>query len=543
MAGEKEIVAVFTPRADYSGTVESAVIEVGKAPLTGTMQITSESGTPVGSKLTATFTADPALAEGTELIYTWLRDGEPIPGAAGTEYTITAADRGRQISVKVTADGYTGEHVTDAAIIPAAAPGQPNVTVTAGDRKLTIAWSAPSDNGGAPVIGYKLTVKQGGTDVLTETALAANVTSYTLENLTNGTEYTVSVKAVNSQGDSEAATAAGTPRAPGGNGGGNGGNGGGNGGGSGGNGGGWTGGGSGSWTGGGSGGGTTTTNPDGSKTTVETQKDGTVITTVQLPSKVAAGGGVISLSVQDIRAPQNIDRAPVVIIETSGVNGVKVNIPVVNHGPGIVAVRIMADGTGQIIKNTVPTQDGIAVRVNSGDTLKILDNRKTFADMKDHWAVGAVDFVSSRKLFFGTTPSSFSPDSKLTRGMLVTVLARYENVDTEGGAAYYEKGAAWAKANGLSDGLRMDAEITREQLVTILYRYCILKNKLGGESADLSGYKDADRIDLWAHDAMSWAVGVGLIKGTTPTTLDPKDGATRAQVAVVIMRYAEIFGL
>lgn len=264
---------------------------------------------------------------------------------------------------------------------------------------------------------------------------------------------------------------------------------------------------------------------------------------VLVPLKAAgeAAGGAISLPAQGLRAPQSIDRAPAVIIETSGVNGVRVNIPVVNHGPSIVAVRIEADGTGQIIKNTVPTRDGVAVRVNSGDTLKILDNRKTFADMKDHWAADAAAFVSSRELFLGTAPGIFSPGAKMTRGMLVTVLARYENVNTEGGAACYEKGAAWAVANGLSDGSRMDAGITREQLAAILYRYCILKNKLSGEGMDLAGYKDADLVGPWARDAMSWAVGAGLMKGTTPTTLDPKGGATRAQAAVIIMRYAERF--
>lgn len=315
-------------------------------------------------------------------------------------------------------------------------------------------------------------------------------------------------------------------------------------------------------------GGVTTKNPDGSTTTVDTKKDGTVVVTVkrkdgstgttvtdasgQIKATVrlsfkaaggATGGDEVNLPVQGIRAPQNIDRAPVVIIETSGVNGVKVNIPVVNHGPSIVAVRIKSDGTGQIMKNTIPTRDGIAVRVNSGDMLKILDNRKTFADMEDHWAADAAAFVSSRELFLGTTPGIFSPSAKMTRGMLATVLARYENVNTGGGDTYYEKGAAWAVTNGLSDGSRMDAGITREQLVTILYRYCILKNKLSGEGADLAGYKDANRVGQWARDAMSWAVGADLLKGTAPGTLDPKGGATRAQVAVIIMRYAETFGL
>lgn len=577
--GDKEIVAVFTPNSDYTGTLESAVIEVGKIPLSGMVTVASSATPPVvDSTLTASVENGPV---GAEFIYTWLQDGTPITDASGDEYTITAADRGKTISVKVTAEGYTGERVSNSVDIPAVVPGKPSVTVKADDKTLDISWTAPADNGGAPITGYKLTVTPDGESALPEIVLAANVTSYKLENLTNGTKYTVSVIAVNSAGESEAGTATGTPKGPdpvnpgGGDepGGGD-----------------KPGGGDepggdtpgGNTPGGstdrddddraGGGGGTsgvTTQNPDGSTTTVETKRDGTVVVTikrkdgstgttstdssgqikatVRLPSKTAGkatgSGSAVSLPVQGIRAPQSIDRAPVVIIETSGVNGVKVNIPVVNHGPSIVAVRIMADGTGQIIKNTVPTQDGIAVRVNSGDTLKILDNRKTFADMKDHWAADAVAFVTSRELFLGTTPNTFSPNAKMTRGMLVTVLARYDNVNTEGGAAYYEKGAAWAVTNGLSDGSRMDAEITREQLVTILYRYCILKNKLKGQGADLSGYQDADQVGQWARDAMSWAVGAGLLKGTTPTTLDPKGGATRAQVAVILMRYAETFGL
>lgn len=487
--------------------------------------------------------------------YTWLRDGQRISGASGEVYTVVPTDRGRTIRVKVTAEDYTGELVPSPVAIPAGASGKPTATVTAGDQGLAIRWNAPSDNGGAPVTGCKLKIAQG-TEKILEIDLTSDMTSYTLEGLSNGKAYDFTLSAVNSAGSGESGTAADTPTASGGNnpGGGN-----------------------------SSGGGddddteingnvsisaTTTVNPDGSKTTVDTKKDGTVIVTVkkkdgsagttatdasgqinarvQLPSGVTAGatdGGAISLPVQGIRASQSIDRAPVLTIETSGVNGVKVDIPVVNKGPSIVAVLIKADGTGQIMKNTVPTQAGIAVRVNSGDTLKILDNRKVFADITGHWAADAAAFVSSRELFLGTAPNTFSPNAKMTRGMLLTVLARYENVNTEGGAAYYEKGAAWAMANGLSDGSRLSAEITREQLAAILYRYAILKNKLSGEGADLRGYEDANRVSEWASDAMSWAVGAGLIKGTAPTALDPQGGATRAQVAAIIMRYAETFGL
>lgn len=312
----------------------------------------------------------------------------------------------------------------------------------------------------------------------------------------------------------------------------------------------------------------TTTNPDGGKTTVETKADGTVITTVQnkdgssgvtitdasgqttatvqLPSAVASeaiSGSAVTLPIQDIYAAQNISKAPTVTVDTSGVNGVKVEIPIVNGSTSVVAVLVKADGTGQLIKNTIPTQGGVAIRVNSGDTIRLLDNSKSFGDIRGHWAAGAVDFVSSRELFNGTAANTFSPDTRMTRGMLMTVLARYEDVDTEGGATWYEKGAAWATANGLSDGNKLNDSITREQLATILYRYAILKGKRSSTDVGLDGYTDADCVSGWAADAMNWAVGAGLLKGTTATTLDPQGSATRGQVATVIMRYAEMFGL
>lgn len=549
--GDREIIAVFTPNENYTGSIESARIEVGKILLGGSVDISG--GNTVGELLTA----DTSDMPDTSLAFIWLRNNEPIPGANQRTYTVTKADRGKTLKVRVTAEGYTGERVSYDKGIPAVAPDKPTVTVTAGDKKLTISWSAPADDGGAPIIGYKLTVKDDKNKEVLSATLAANVTSYTLENLTNGTEYSISVQAVNSDNKtSEAGTAVGTPKAPGG---GNQPGGGGSGG----------GGSSGGGGGGGNGNGNGATNPDGSKVKVETKGDGTVITTVQnkdgssgvtvvapsgqttatvrLPSSVAGraanGGSAVLLPVQGIYASQSIDRAPAVTINTSGVNGVRVDIPLANRNAGVVAVRVMADGTEQIIKRTIPTRNGVALLVNSGDTVKLLDNGMSFADTRGHWAADAVSFVSARGLFYGTGADVFSPDAAMTRGMLVTVLARYADVDTVGGATWYEKGAAWAVANGLSDGTNLDSNITREQLIAIMYRYAAFEGKLDDTGVDLHDYTDANRISSWAADAMSWAVGVGLIKGVTPTTLEPQGSATRAQVAAIIMRYAELFGL
>lgn len=532
--GDREIIAVFTPNEDYTGSIASVKIEVGKILLGGSVDI--RGGNTVGELLIADTSDMPD-----SLAFIWLRNNQPIPGANERTYTIVPADRGKTISVKVTAAGYTGERIGSVSI-PAVAPGAPTVTVTPGDRKLTISWSNPADNGGAPVTGYKLTVRDSKKEVL-DTTLAANMMSYTLENLTNDTEYSISVQAVNSAGTSEAGTAAGTPKAAGGG----------------------NEPGGGSWSGGGGG----VTNPGGSRVTVETREDGTVVTTVRnqdgssgvtaiapsgqttatvrLPSNVAGratnGGGAVTLPIQGIRASQNIDRAPTVTVNTSSVNGVKVEIPLVSRNTGIVAVLMEAGGTERIIRNTIPTWNGIAIRVNSGDTIKILDNSMSFADTKGHWASDAVNFVSARRLFYGTGANTFSPNARMTRGMLVTVLARYADVDTADGVTWHEKSAAWAVANGLSDGTSLDSSITREQLVTILYRYAVFEGRLSGTGADLQGYKDVNRVSNYAVDAMSWAVGAGLIKGTTPTTLEPQGSATRAQVAVIIMRYAEMFGL
>lgn len=292
---------------------------------------------------------------------------------------------------------------------------------------------------------------------------------------------------------------------------------------------------------------TTVQDKDGNSCITVTDPSGQTTATVQLPSSVAGraanGGSAVLLPVQGIYASQSIDRAPAVTINTSGVNGVRVDIPLANRNAGVVAVRVMADGTEQIIKRTIPTRNGVALLVNSGDTVKLLDNGMSFADTRGHWAADAVSFVSARGLFYGTGADVFSPDAAMTRGMLVTVLARYADVDTAGGATWYEKGAAWAVANGLSDGTNLDSNITREQLIAIMYRYAAFEGKLDDTGVDLHDYTDANRISSWAADAMSWAVGVGLIKGVTPTTLEPQGSATRAQVAAIIMRYAELFGL
>lgn len=123
----------------------------------------------------------------------------------------------------------------------------------------------------------------------------------------------------------------------------------------------------------------------------------------------------------------------------------------------------------------------------------------------------------------------------MTRGMIVTVLARFEGVDTTTGSTWYEAGQQWGVANGVSDGTNMDGSLTREQLAAMLWRYA------GSPSVsnDLSDYTDAGTVSSYAQQAMAWAVEQGIIGGTTATTLSSQSPATRAQVATILMRFIE----
>lgn len=292
---------------------------------------------------------------------------------------------------------------------------------------------------------------------------------------------------------------------------------------------------------------TTVRYENGCSSTIETDPAGKTVAVVDVPAGIAGAatgsGDAVLLPVVGIWAHKDIDKAPAMVVNTFGVNGVKVRVPVENMSLSVVAVEIKSDGTPVIIKNTIPTEDGIMFRMDHLGVVRFLDNSKPFTDVLGHWAADAITFVTARELFQGTAPDTFSPDAGMTRAMLLTVLARYADEDTAGGAAWYEKSVTWAKSIGLSDGTRLNDNITREQLVTILYRYAKFQGKLSGEGAGLDGYTDADRVSEWAVDAMSWAVSVGLVKGSEQAALDPQSNATRAQVAAIMMRYVEMFGL
>lgn len=162
-----------------------------------------------------------------------------------------------------------------------------------------------------------------------------------------------------------------------------------------------------------------------------------------------------------------------------------------------------------------------------------------FVDVsKNNWYFDAVQYVLENGLMNGTSANEFSPNANTTRGMIVTILARLDGVDTSGSSPWYAAGRTWAMNNGISDGTNMEGKITREQLAAMLYRYAKLKGYDVAASADISGYADASSVSSWAKDAMQWAVGSGLIQGSN-NALTPQANASRAQIATILMRFAQ----
>ena len=152
------------------------------------------------------------------------------------------------------------------------------------------------------------------------------------------------------------------------------------------------------------------------------------------------------------------------------------------------------------------------------------------------WYYEAVKYVYENGIMNGMDRYSFQPNGTLTRAMVWTMLARLDGVDTEGGNSWYAKAQEWATATGVSDGENPTGEVTREQLITMLWRYAGSPTY----TADLSGYVDTADISSWAGQAMCWAVATGVIEGDENAALTPKADTTRAQAAAMLMRAIEL---
>lgn len=179
-----------------------------------------------------------------------------------------------------------------------------------------------------------------------------------------------------------------------------------------------------------------------------------------------------------------------------------------------------------------------------------------FGDVRESdWFFEPVQYVVSRGIMNGSGANTFAPREKTTRGMLVTMLYRFEGAPAVSSSCpfqdvaagkYYRNAVIWAAEHQIVGGLgggrfAPDNAVTREQLAAILYRYAAFKGYDTQGSAALTGSADRASVGSYAVDAMKWAVAEGLLTGVTATMLQPKGFALRSQVAAILMRFCERF--
>lgn len=273
----------------------------------------------------------------------------------------------------------------------------------------------------------------------------------------------------------------------------------------------------------------------GSTGTVKTDKNGHTTAETTLSSKAvedAKKNGEAVKAPVEVEASRDSNTAPTVKVELPKNAGeTAVEIPVSNVKPGTVAVLVHPDGTEEIVKNSLPTEDGIRLTMDGSATVKIMDNSKDFIDTRAHWAKDAIDFVSARGLVNGMNDSIYAPNNSTTRAQLWTILARQNDADLTGGSIWYEKAQNWAKDKGVSDGANPNAAINRAQMVTILWRAM-------GQPAAASGASFADvPADSYYAQAVAWAIENGITAGVGNGKFDPDAACTRGQIATFLYRY------
>lgn len=299
----------------------------------------------------------------------------------------------------------------------------------------------------------------------------------------------------------------------------------------------------------------TTKNPDGSTTVttttsgglvsaVTTAPDGTQSAVIQIPQNSGTPTKAV-MPALDV----NAEKTPEVTIQNNTGRPLSVIVPV-NGASTVVAIRTNADGSETVIPYSVMDENGLRVKIESDShTLKLMDNKKTFDDVAaDHWALDAVDFVSSRELFNGMgSVSTFAPAAPMDRAMMTTVLWRLaekpnaavtELFDDVQSGAYYEQAVAWGVATGVvkgtDNGFEPNSPVTRETLAVLLYR-------AAGSPAVVDElprrFTDGAQVADWAQEAMIWCVQNDIIKGYPDNTLGAKNVATRAEVATMLQRF------
>ena len=287
----------------------------------------------------------------------------------------------------------------------------------------------------------------------------------------------------------------------------------------------------------------------GQKATIKAQYDGTTFAKVDVTIGVMIDGAFYSIN--PVIADQTYTGLPLTPAVEVTKNGQTITegftveyVNNINVGTATATVKVGDAVVGTATFQIVAPPPAPVIPVTPSAPAQLPFNpdagKNTFTDVAGNaWYASAVNYAVDKGLMNGTGEGKFSPETATTRGMIVTILARLDGKNTSG-TPWYQAGQRWAMEYEISDGTNMTGAITREQLVTMLFRYAV---KNGPEavtlSENLTQFTDASDISAWAVSAMQWAVGQGLIQGSNGL-LRPQANASRAEVATILMRFCEL---
>lgn len=238
----------------------------------------------------------------------------------------------------------------------------------------------------------------------------------------------------------------------------------------------------------------------------------------------------------------------------------KVSLPMDDSASEGTVAFMVIDGRETLLPKSIMTDGSLNVLLNTGKaTIVYKDNSKTFGDSTKIPSWAKASFASSRGLIAGIEDASgtvnFAPNKPTTRGQLVAMLHRLESKPNAGNSSFddvsdsswYAEAAAWGKQTGIvagtSAGFQGNRNISRQEIVMMLYQYMNKVTGAKGTSKEYSGVGDASSVGSWASDAMKWAYGSGIIFGKPAggsTNLAPKDTATRAEVSAILERFVKL---
>lgn len=284
---------------------------------------------------------------------------------------------------------------------------------------------------------------------------------------------------------------------------------------------------------------TTATAYDGTTVVVKKDVAGAVTSTAVAVSEAAvenANGAPVSLPLEvakDMPIQVSLPESSQPVVLSFSVEGAQ----------AATVVKALGDaGESSVVSLSMADEGRMVCSLPSDATIVATDAAKAFRDTVGIWAQSAIDFASSHNMFQGIGGSDvYDPEGAMTRDMLFTVLARTAGVDTSAadGADWAAPGRAWAVEAKVSNGEDGEQLVTREQLVTMLFRYAQTLGCEEGNRADLSAFADAGGVSEWAEEAVQWAVDEGILRGVDDAAIDPQGFATRAQAAAFMQRFVK----